>query len=86
MPACPLTTSWVCGEPCSDSQAGSDGGRGGNRSGDGVRCDSGDDVRIDSGDGGVIQSTDYESIVLMKLRQAEERKRLNEQLARDGDS
>ena len=86
MPACPLTTSWVCGEPCGDSQAGSDGGRGGNRSGDGVRCDSGDDVRIDSGDGGVIQSTDYESIVLMKLRQAEERKRLNEQLARDGDS
>lgn len=86
MPACPLTVSWVCGEPSTDSHAGSSGGTGGSRGGDGVRCDSGDDVRSDSGDGGLVQSTDYESIVLMKLRQAEERKRLNEQLAQDGDS
>ena len=94
MPACPLVASWVCGENARVAAAAkrSEGVNGKgvrSESGDGMRCDivkgdeKGEGVR---GDGGGVRSTDYESIVLMKLRQAEERKRLTEQLEQERDS
>ena len=89
MPACPLTVSWVCGQPRDgthsttevgkedgegeSSVCGAEGGGGEVESG---RCDEG--IGGGSGAGGTEgggEGLDFESIVLMKLRQAEERKR-----------
>ena len=83
MPACPLTVSWVCGQPSSSSsdthtteEAGKWGGGGG-----GATMGEG------AGDGGGVGGNmDFESIVLTKLRQAEERKRQSERAGQDGDS
>ena len=81
MPACPLTLSWVCGQPTTSKSGTVEGGE---ESGAGVREGGGDSVREGGCDGvrkGGGENTDYESIVLMKLRQAEERKRLCDDLA-----
>ena len=80
MPACPLTVSWVCGQPSSsDTHTTEEAGKWG---GGGATVGEG------AGDsGGVGGNVDFESIVLMKLRQAEERKRQSEsQASQDGDS
>ena len=85
MPACPLTLSWVCGEPPSRQSGLHDSVKGGVQGGDGggagVKEGAGDSVRWGGDDGVRKDGGDYESIVLMKLRQAEERKRLCENLA-----
>ena len=73
MPANPLTVTWVCGQPSSSSNGRETAraeGEGGRERETGASKDS-DTLVCDE---------DYESIVLTKLRQAEERKRLNEQL------
>ena len=76
MPACPLTVSWVCGQPKTDKES--------EKREEGVRWGGGGGVEVkegELGEGAAGEDRDYESIVLMKLRQAEERKRLNEELA-----
>lgn len=81
MPACPLTVSWVCGQPSSTTVHPHNSEDGGMESGASVREGGCDGVE---GEGG--EERDYESIVLMKLRQAEERKRLCNDLAKAEDS
>ena len=94
MPARPLVASWVCGENARVAAAAK---RDDGVNGEGVRSESGDGMRCDivkddekgegvRGDGGGVRNTDYERIVLMKLRQAEERKGIAEQLKQERDS
>ena len=77
MPACPLTLSWVCGQP--KTQTKEREGREREGSADGKEGA----VTMEEVGG---EDRDYESIVLMKLRQAEERKRLCEELANSADT
>ena len=90
MPACPLTVTWVCGHPKTATEEEEDKGemmreeeewweRGGKQEG------KEEAATLEEGGGGG-EERDYESIVLMKLRQAEERKRLCEELANSADS
>lgn len=75
-----LKLSWLSGEP-------RNGGGGGVRD-DGVRSGTGvEDVSAPTeSESGLLRETDYESITLMRLRQAEERKRLAQQLAEEDAS
>ena len=82
MPACPLTVSWVCGQPKTQTTKREERERREEREGS-----------VDGREGAVTmeevgggEDRDYESIVLMKLRQAEERKRLCEELANSADT
>lgn len=98
MPACPLTLSWVSGQPkthdntnnmtvereVKEGRVGENVTAGGG-SKEGEMEDVGNGRRGEEGGGGV-NNLDYESIVLMKLRQAEERKRLCNELAANVDS
>lgn len=77
MPACPLTVSWVCGQPSSTAEQPLNSEEGEGEGGASVTEGGCDGVE---GRGG--EDRDYESIVLMKLRQAEERKRLCNDLAK----
>ena len=89
MPTCPLTISWVCGQPTHTGAHTHNAEEGGLQRGG--ESDAGASVREggygDVKEGGGGGNMDYESVVLMKLRQAEERKRLCDSLAStDGDS
>lgn len=77
MPACPLTVSWVCGQPSNTAEQPPNSEEGEGESGASVTEGGCDGV-----EGRVGEDRDYESIVLMKLRQAEERKRLCNDLAK----
>ena len=81
----PLTVTWVCGGTSVVGSVG-DGGMGeaGSRVGDGDTREASDGVRdARVGGDGVVRDSDYESVTLMRLRQAEERKRLCQQLAHE---
>lgn len=78
LPGNPLTVAWVSGKP------GAGVGDSVRSAGDGVRgVGDAESVGARGGNGerGLVGETDYESITLMRLRQAEERKRLCQQLA-----
>lgn len=77
MPATPLTVSWVCGQPSSTAMHPHNSEEGEGEGGVSV-TEGGCDGVEGRGEG----DKDYESIVLMKLRQAEERKRLCNDIAR----
>ena len=99
MPACPLTLSWVSGQPKTHDNTNvtverEKEGRvgenvtagGGSKEGDMEDVGNGRRQEEGGGGGGGVNNLDYESIVLMKLRQAEERKRLCNELAANVDS
>ena len=88
MPACPLTVTWVCGQPKREEKEEAtpatrqeEGGGRLERNRDEPERE-GPTSSWEGGEGGrEREERDYESIVLMKLRQAEERKQLCAELA-----
>ena len=84
MPVCPLTLTWVCGQPKTATKREEEEERD-----ERWERDKKEGEQLSwggrGGEGGG-EERDYESIVLMKLRQAEERKRLCEELANSADT
>ena len=76
----PLKVTWVSGEPSAAVISVRSGDVGGVQAKSAHACMQDTDNIGSSGDGYLERGNNYESVTLMRLRQAEERKRLCQQL------